>query len=71
MKKYVIISKSRLDYFLSNIEKAVEKSSASKIDVGKVKSSINQINHASFVRESEDEEFINALDMYNSGKSDA
>lgn len=70
MKKYVIISKSRLDYFLGNIEKVVDKSSASKLDVAKVKTTINQINNASFIKESDDDEFNNALAKYNGGRSE-
>lgn len=71
MEKYVIISKSRHDYFLRKIIEKVENSSASKKDVGKVQIIINQIHHASFVKESESDEFINALNKYNEGKLDA
>ena len=71
MEKYVIISKSRHDNLLRKIIEIADKSSASKRDAAKIQETINRINHASFVKEAEDEEFINALNKYNGGKSDA
>ena len=67
MEKYVIISKSRHDYFLRKIMEKVEDSSASKKDVRKVQIIVNQIHHASFVKEAEDQELIDALNKYNGG----
>ena len=67
MEKYVIISKQRHDNLLRKIIEIVERSSTSKKDVGKIKETINRIHHASFVRETEDEEFMGALNKYNGG----
>ena len=69
MSKYVIISKSRHDHLLKKIFEIADKSSASKRDVANIQIIINRINHASFIKEAQDEELINALNKYNGGES--